>query len=50
MKMDDHEVLRGWYVVVQQEEETVYVPGRRMVVRLLLYKIVGLRWLQSLWC
>ena len=48
MRIDDHEVLRGRYVVVQEEEETVYILGMRMSVRLLLHNIVDLRWLQSL--
>ena len=40
--------LGGWYVVVQKEEEPVYIPGGR-AMRLLLHKIADLRWLQLLW-
>ena len=48
MRIDSHEVMRVWNVVVQEEEETIYIPGRSMVARLLLHKIVDLRWLQLL--
>ena len=44
MRMDGHEVLRKWYVVVQEEEETVYyIPGRRIVMGVMLHKIFNLR-------
>ena len=49
MRTDGHKFLRGWCVVVQEEEETVYIPERRILVRLMLHKIVNLRWLQSPW-
>ena len=43
-RMDGHEVLRKWYVVVQEEEETVYyIPGRRIVMGVMLHKIFNLR-------
>ena len=49
MRMYGYEVLCGCYVVVHDKEETVYILETRMVVRLLLYKIVDLKWLQLLW-
>ena len=42
MRMDDHGVLRGWYVV-KEEDETVILLGRRMVkMMVMLREIVDL--------